>query len=127
MQVFYRLAARAAKLFRELESYDAFVAEAHHRRKRDAPSGTALELQQIVRTGMGADVAVTSTRAGYIPGSHRIGFDSEADQILLSHEALNREGFATGALMAAQWIVGKRGVFEFAEVFDQIVRERNYS
>jgi 4-hydroxy-tetrahydrodipicolinate reductase len=127
VQVFYRLAAHAARLFRDLESYDTFVAEAHHQRKRDAPSGTALELQQIVRTGMGADVAVTSTRAGYIPGTHRIGFDSEADQILLSHEARNREDFATGALLAAQWIVGKRGVFEFSEVFDQIVRERNYS
>lgn len=121
VQVFYRLAARAAELFRDLESYDAFVEEAHHKRKRDAPSGTALQLREIVQSSLGREVAVASTRAGYIPGTHRLGFDSEADQIILSHEARSREGFAAGALMAAQWIIGKQGVFEFSEAFDEIL------
>ena len=121
VQVFYRLAARAAELFRDLESYDAFVEEAHHKRKRDAPSGTALQLKNIVAEGLGRDLPVTSTRAGYIPGTHCLGFDSAADQITLTHTARSREGFAAGALVAAGWIVGRKGVYEFSEVFDEIL------
>ena len=121
VQVFYRLAARAAELFRDLESYDAFIEEAHHKRKRDAPSGTAVQLRNIVAAALGRDLPVTSTRAGYIPGTHRLGFDSAADQINLTHTARSREGFAAGALVAAHWIVGRKGVYEFSEVFDEIV------
>jgi len=122
VQLFYRIAARAADLFRGLESYDGFIEEAHHKRKRDAPSGTAVRLRTIVTEGLGRDVPVTSTRAGYIPGTHSLGFDSVADQITLTHTARSREGFAVGALVAAGWIIGREGVFEFAEVFDEILR-----
>lgn len=121
VQVFYRVAAAAAELFQNLESYDAFIEESHHKRKRDAPSGTAMQLGDIVAAHLGRDVPITSTRAGYIPGTHRVGFDSAADQITLDHVARSREGFAAGALMAADWIVGRKGVFEFSEVFDEIV------
>jgi len=121
VQVFYRVAARAAELFRDLDSYDAFIEEAHHKRKRDAPSGTALQLHEIVTSKLGREVPVSSTRSGYIPGTHRLGFDSAADQITLTHTARSREGFAAGALLAAHWIVGRKGVFEFSEVFDEIV------
>lgn len=121
VQIFYRVAAAAAELFQNLDSYDAFIEEAHHKRKRDAPSGTAVQLGDIVAAHLGRDVPVTSTRAGYIPGTHRVGFDSTADQITLEHVARSREGFAGGALMAAEWIVGREGVFEFSEVFDEIV------
>lgn len=124
VQVFYRVAARAAELFRGLESYDAFIEEAHHKRKRDAPSGTAVQLRDIVAGKLDRDVPVTSTRAGYIPGTHRLGFDSAADQITLTHTARSREGFAAGALVAASWIVGRKGVYEFSEVFDEIVKTR---
>ena len=121
VQVFYRIAARAAELFRGLESYDAFIEEAHHKRKRDAPSGTAVQLRDIVAADLGREVPVTSTRAGYIPGTHRLGFDSAADQITLTHTARSREGFAAGALLAARWIIGRKGMYEFAEVFDEII------
>jgi len=121
VQVFYRIAAQAARLFRDLDSYDAFVEEAHHKRKRDAPSGTALQLQAIVAEGFGRDVPVTSTRAGYIPGTHRLGFDSAADQITLTHTARSREGFAAGALLAARWVIGRKGMYEFSEVFEEIL------
>jgi 4-hydroxy-tetrahydrodipicolinate reductase len=121
VQVFYRIAARAAELFRGLESYDAFIEEAHHKRKRDAPSGTAVQLRNIVAEGLNREVPVTSTRAGYIPGTHRLGFDSAADQITLTHTARSREGFAAGALVAARWIIGRKGVYEFSEVFDEII------
>lgn len=121
VQIFYRIAARAAELFRNVESYDPFIEEAHHKRKRDAPSGTALQLEKIAAQGLGREVPVSSTRAGYIPGTHRLGFDSAADQIRITHEARSREGFAAGALMAAEWIVGRKGFYEFSEVFDEIV------
>jgi len=121
VQVFYRIAARAADLFRDLDSYDGFIEEAHHKRKRDAPSGTAIQLHKIVSEKLGHEVPVASTRAGYIPGTHRLGFDSAADQISISHVARSREGFAAGALVAAKWIVGRKGVFEFSEVFDDIL------
>jgi 4-hydroxy-tetrahydrodipicolinate reductase len=124
VQVFYRIAARAAELFRDLDSYDGFIEEAHHKRKRDAPSGTAVQLRNIIAGGLGRDVPVTSTRAGYIPGAHRLGFDSAADQITLTHTARSREGFAAGALVAAGWIIGRQGVYEFSDVFDQILQER---
>ena len=123
VQVFYRIAARAAELFRDLDSYDGFIEEAHHKRKRDAPSGTAIQLHKIVAEKLGHEVPVASTRAGYIPGTHRLGFDSAADQITLTHEARSREGFAAGALVAARWIVGRKGVYEFSEVFDEILRK----
>lgn len=121
VQVFYRIAARAAELFGELDSYEAFIEEAHHKRKRDAPSGTALKIREIVAARLGRDVAVSSTRAGYIPGTHRLGFDSAADQITLTHMARSREGFAAGALMAARWIVGRKGFYEFSELFEEIL------
>jgi len=123
VQLYYRIAARAAELFRGVESYDPFIEEAHHKRKRDAPSGTAVQVQKIVSENLDRDVPVASTRAGYIPGTHRLGFDSAADQITLTHTARSREGFAAGALMAAQWIIGRKGVFEFSEVFDEIVSQ----
>ncbi|PYS33480.1 MAG: dihydrodipicolinate reductase [Acidobacteria bacterium] len=122
VQVFYRIAASAAELFHSLESYDAFIEEAHHKRKRDAPSGTALQLGEIVALHVGREVPVSSTRAGYIPGTHRVGFDSPSDQIILEHIARGREGFAAGALLAANWIVGRKGVYEFSEVFDEIIK-----
>lgn len=122
VQVFYRIAARAAELFRGLESYDGFIEEAHHKRKLDAPSGTGVQLRNIVAESLKREVPVASTRAGYIPGTHRLGFDSVADQITLTHTARSREGFAAGALLAAGWIIGRKGVYEFSEVFDEILK-----
>jgi 4-hydroxy-tetrahydrodipicolinate reductase len=120
-QLFFRIAGRAAELFQNLESYDVFIEEAHHKRKADAPSGTAIKLGDIVANHLGRDVPISSTRAGHIPGTHRVGFDSRADHITLEHVARSREGFAEGALMAAHWIAGRKGLYEFSEVFDEIL------
>jgi len=120
-QLFFRIAGRAAELFQNLQSYDVFIEEAHHKRKADAPSGTAIKLGDIVANHLGREVPISSTRAGHIPGTHRVGFDSRADHITLEHVARSREGFAEGALMAAQWIVGRKGLYEFSEVFDEIL------
>jgi len=121
VNIFYRIVAHAAALFKSVEGYAPFIEEAHHARKRDAPSGTALGLRELMRKSIESEIPVSSTRAGYIPGTHRVGFDSAADQITLTHTARSREGFAAGALVAARWIVGRKGVYEFTEVIEEIV------
>ncbi|HEX8475939.1 MAG TPA: dihydrodipicolinate reductase C-terminal domain-containing protein [Pyrinomonadaceae bacterium] len=123
VNIFYRIVAHAARLFQAVEAYEPFVEEAHHSRKRDAPSGTALHLRELlIEHGGATDISVASTRAGHVPGTHRVGFDAAPDQILLTHEARSREGFAAGALRAAEWMVKRRasGVYEFSEVMDEI-------
>ncbi|HSK64718.1 MAG TPA: dihydrodipicolinate reductase C-terminal domain-containing protein [Pyrinomonadaceae bacterium] len=124
VNLFYRIIDRAAALFASVDGYAPFIEEAHHMRKRDAPSGTALQLRELMQKHLGPDIAdipTVSTRAGYIPGTHRVGFDSEADQILLVHEARSRTGFASGALLAADWVIGRTGVFQFTDVIEDIV------
>jgi len=121
VNVFYRIVTHAAKLISEIDQYDAFIEEEHHSRKRDAPSGTALELKKLMTKHISGDIPIASLRAGHIPGTHRVGFDSPADQITLIHMARSREGFAAGALLAARWIVGRKGVFEFSEVIDEML------
>lgn len=122
VNVFYRMVEHAARLMAGLDQYEAFIQEEHHSRKRDAPSGTALKLKEKLTASLKRDIPVASTRAGHIPGTHRVGFDSAADQILLTHTARSREGFAAGALLAARWIVGRKGVFEFSDVIDEILK-----
>jgi len=122
VNVFYRIAEQAARLFGGLDQYEAFIEEQHHSRKLDAPSGTALKLKSLMAEYIKGAIPIASTRAGHIPGTHRVGFDSAADQILLTHMARSREGFAAGALLAARWIVGRKGVFEFSEVIDEMIR-----
>jgi 4-hydroxy-tetrahydrodipicolinate reductase len=126
VNLFYRIVERAAELFAAVESYEPFVEEAHHSRKRDAPSGTALKLRTIISdaTRTQREVSVASTRAGHIPGTHRVGFDSAVDQITLTHEARSREGFVEGALLAARSMRGTSGVIEFSEVLDKIISNR---
>ena len=121
VNLFYRIAKQASSLFAAVEGYSPFIEEAHHNRKRDAPSGTALKLRDLMSEQLGQEIPTSSTRAGYIPGTHRVGFDSEADQVLLTHVARSRQGFASGALLAAHWIVGRTGVFEFGDVIEEII------
>jgi 4-hydroxy-tetrahydrodipicolinate reductase len=117
VNLFYRLARAAAEIFSRFPIYDPYLTEAHHKFKKDAPSGTALEIKrQIQPEFSGREIPVTSVRAGYIPGSHELGFDSEADTIILRHTARGRQGFAEGALHAARWVVGRKGLFSFADV-----------
>ena len=122
VNVFYRIVTHAARLMTEIDQYDAFIEEEHHSRKRDAPSGTALELKKLMTKHISGDIPIASLRAGHIPGTHRVGFDSPADQITLTHTARSREGFAAGALLAARWIIHRKGVFEFSEVIEEMFR-----
>ena len=122
VNLFYRIVDFASELFGRFEDYEAFIEEQHHSRKKDAPSGTALKLKEIVSQNIKKDFSVAATRAGNIPGTHRVGFDGLADQILLEHSARSREGFASGAILAAEWIVGHKGFYEFADVMDEILK-----
>lgn len=122
VNLFYRIADYAAEIFGKFDEYETFIEERHHSRKKDAPSGTALKLKEIVAEHMTKDFSVSATRAGNIPGTHTIGFDGTADTIELIHTARSREGFASGAITAAEWIVGKKGFFEFTDVMDEILR-----
>ncbi|MBA2621399.1 MAG: 4-hydroxy-tetrahydrodipicolinate reductase [Acidobacteria bacterium] len=124
VNLFYKITDYASELVAKFEDYEAFVEEQHHSRKKDSPSGTAFKLKEIIAKNIRKDFSVSSTRAGHIPGTHRVGFDGAADQILLEHTARSREGFASGALLAAEWICGKKGFYEFTDVMDEILSGR---
>jgi 4-hydroxy-tetrahydrodipicolinate reductase len=117
VNVFFRVVNEAAKLLAREPEYEAWAWEIHHSAKKDAPSGTLLKLvDEMKKTGYHRPIDVGSNRAGAIPGTHEIGFDSAADTITLRHTARGREGFALGAIKAAQWVAGKKGFFEFSQV-----------
>jgi 4-hydroxy-tetrahydrodipicolinate reductase len=111
------LVESAARLFRGHESYGAWIHEAHHRAKKDAPSGTALMLRRALeRGGYRLPVDVSSTRAGSIPGTHTVGFDGPAETLTLTPAVRDRATFAHGALTAARWVAGRRGWFTMRHV-----------
>ncbi|HEY7182737.1 MAG TPA: 4-hydroxy-tetrahydrodipicolinate reductase [Blastocatellia bacterium] len=117
MNLFFRVVREASELFARHDQYDPFLVEAHHKFKKDAPSGTALVIAKLMRESYGARTPeAVALRAGHIPGTHEVGFDSEADTITLTHTARSREGFAAGAVLAAEKIVDKQGVYEFSEL-----------
>ena len=117
VNVFFRLVEEAARLLSSEPAYGAWAWEIHHSAKKDAPSGTLLKLvEEMKKAGYTRHIDVGSNRAGTIAGTHEIGFDSAADTITLRHTARSREGFARGALKAAQWIAGKKGFYEFSEI-----------
>jgi 4-hydroxy-tetrahydrodipicolinate reductase len=117
VNVFARVVAEAARLLAGEEQYGAWAWEIHHSTKKDAPSGTLLKLvEEMKRAGYTRPIDTSSNRAGGHPGTHEIGFDSAADTITLRHTARNREGFAHGALKAARWVAGKKGIHEFRDV-----------
>jgi len=132
MNIFFRIAASAADLMRNSSEYDPYIEEIHHRQKADSPSGTALTLGRILlqridrkkdtlshppEGAIPADkLHIASIRAGRVTGIHTIGFDSEADLIELRHTAKNRRGFALGALAAARWLRGRKGIYTMDDV-----------
>jgi 4-hydroxy-tetrahydrodipicolinate reductase len=130
VNLFYRIVAEAVRTLAPFPDYDPYVLERHHRQKKDAPSGTARALAALVESaspGRKAATAlagplepgrflVTAVRAGGIVGDHIVGFDSGGDEILLEHRSRSRRGFALGAVLAAEWIATRSGVFGFEAV-----------
>ena len=117
VNAFFRIVAEAAKLLSNEPEYEAWAWEIHHSAKKDAPSGTLLKLvDEMRKAGYDRRVDTSSSRAGTIAGTHEIGFDSAADTITLRHTARSREGFALGAVKAAEWVKGKTGFHEFGDI-----------
>ncbi len=116
VQIFFRLTREAGRIFSRFQDFDPFLVESHHVQKVDAPSGTAVTMQNILEESYGKQLPVTSIRAGYIPGVHTAGFDSPVDTITLEHRARSRDGFARGAVLAGQWIQGRKGFHQFDDV-----------
>lgn len=136
MQIFRLLVENMAKLVEKSSSYDIFMHEIHHKRKKDSPSGTALSLAEIILSNSTTkktiktdksegtispdELHVSSVRGGEVFGTHTVYSDSFSDTIELTHRAKNRRGFAEGALRAAEWIYGKKGFYKFDDVFESI-------
>jgi 4-hydroxy-tetrahydrodipicolinate reductase len=124
VNLMFKITQYAAELFSRFPSHDPFIEEAHHKFKKDAPSGTAVFLKRIVESQYERDVPTSSTRAGYIPGKHVVGFDSESDTLTVSHTARSRAGFVEGALLAARWISERKGFYEFSEIIEERLRSK---
>ena len=133
MQIMFKLTQAAARYADKFPEYDVFMQESHHKRKKDSPSGTAISLAEIIikessmKSKIAGDLSQRSpdhdelcigvTRGGEVPGTHSVFFDSIADTIEIKHTARNRGGLAKGALFAAKSIYGRKGFFEFPDLF----------
>jgi 4-hydroxy-tetrahydrodipicolinate reductase len=138
VNVFYEIVKTASRLFDKLEEYDVLCHEWHHKGKVDSPSGTARKIANAVISEMKrkkgpvfeclnrgrdeSELHVSSTRGGWVPGTHEVVFDSEFDSVELVHRARSRGGLAAGALRAAEWIAGKKGFYEFADYLKEALR-----
>jgi 4-hydroxy-tetrahydrodipicolinate reductase len=138
VNLFFKIVEDASKLVNNLEDYDIFGYELHHNRKADSPSGTAKTLSKILldnidrKTKLVEDkidrkinkeeLHFASIRGGDIPGTHVVGFDSTADTIELKHTARNRDGFAIGSILAADWLKEKKGFFDIKDMMKDIIK-----
>jgi 4-hydroxy-tetrahydrodipicolinate reductase len=116
VNVMIELARYAGTLMRPLEEFDAHIVETHHARKKDAPSGTAIAIAKAASDSLERPIKTTSVRTGSVPGTHELIFDGVFEQLSLTHLARDRRVFAEGALKAADWLIGKKGVFTMRDV-----------
>jgi 4-hydroxy-tetrahydrodipicolinate reductase len=116
--LFFQIAQTAAPSLRH--GYSGHITERHHVHKKDAPSGTAVAIQRILEQASGIHVNITSEREGDATGTHTLELDSAGDRIVLTHEAKSRRTFAEGAVLAAEWVAGKQGFYDFRDVFAQL-------
>jgi 4-hydroxy-tetrahydrodipicolinate reductase len=116
VNIMLELSRQAGALMRDLADFDAHIVETHHTRKKDAPSGTAIAIAKAASDGLDRPVPTTSVRVGAVPGTHELIFDAAFEQLTITHVARDRRVFAEGALTAAEWLIGKRGVFTMRDV-----------
>jgi 4-hydroxy-tetrahydrodipicolinate reductase len=118
INLFFDIARIASAALRH--GYFGQVFERHHAQKKDAPSGTALALQRLIHDIAGTELEITSFREGDVVGMHELIFDSPADRIYLCHDAKSRRGYAEGAVKAAEWLLGKKGLFDFKDIAQKL-------
>ena len=106
----------ASAALRGVPGFDIHLVETHHAAKKDKPSGTAASLAKVAESGLGREIPITSVRTGHVPGTHELVIDAPFEQLRLVHEARDRRVFADGALSAAEWLQGKKGVFTMSDV-----------
>ena len=123
VNVLIELARYAGTLMRPLEGFDAHIVETHHSRKKDAPSGTAIAIGKAASDALDRPIPTTSVRTGSVPGTHELLFDGAFEQLSLTHVARDRRVFAEGALQAAGWLIGKKGVFTMRDVLELPARK----
>jgi 4-hydroxy-tetrahydrodipicolinate reductase len=116
VNIFEQVAAHAAGLLAASKAFDAHLVETHHSAKKDAPSGTAITLGAAAEKAWGKQIPTTSVRTGSVPGTHEFIFDAPFETIRLAHVARDRRVFAEGALIAARWLLGKKGVYTMKDV-----------
>jgi 4-hydroxy-tetrahydrodipicolinate reductase len=116
VNIFEQIVVQASRLIAHAPGFEAHITETHHSAKKDAPSGTASTLEQAASKAYGRRIPITSIRVGSVPGTHEVVFDAPFEQIHLEHIARDRRAFAEGALVAAAWLIGKRGVFTMRDV-----------
>ena len=140
VNIYFKIIENAAKIMNKISDYDVFVHEFHHNKKADSPSGTAVMIGKILTDNIERkkkvvteelkrkiepdELHISSTRGGSIPGTHIVGFDSPADTIELKHTARSREGFALGAVIAAQWIQNKKGFYDIDDLMKDMIGGR---
>ena len=118
VNLFFEIAATAGAALKY--DYSGQIFERHHAQKRDAPSGTAITIQQIVRESGGQEVEIVSFREGDAVGMHEVVFNSAGDRIYLCHDAKSRQGYAEGAVRAAEWLAAKTGFYEFRNIWREL-------
>ena len=118
VNLFFQIVRAAAPAL--THGYAGFINEIHHVHKKDAPSGTAIAMQRILEQAAGKRLEITSEREGEVPGIHILELESGGDRMVLTHDVKSRRTFAEGAVLAAEWIVGNKGFFEFKDIFGQI-------
>lgn len=137
VNIFFHLVKSAGKIMNRFSQYDVMIHECHHRHKADSPSGTAQMIGDLIIAALDrksrpvydlssrkieeTELHISSTRGGSIPGLHQVIYDSEIDSITLEHSARNREGFAEGALLAAEWIKGRSGLYTIDDLMESII------
>jgi 4-hydroxy-tetrahydrodipicolinate reductase len=140
MNLFYKIIESTSEIFNNFIEYDVTGIEMHHNKKADSPSGTAKTLSKIIINNISRktkalygislgkiesdEFQFSSIRCGSIPGNHQIIFDSPQDTIEISHSARNRDGFATGALLAAEWIKDKKGFYSFDHLINNLIKNK---
>ena len=124
VNIFEQVVEMAARLIGRAPGFEAQLIETHHSAKKDAPSGTANTLGKTASAAFGRAIPITSVRVGAVPGTHELIFDAPFEQIHLEHIARDRRVFAEGALVAAAWLIGKRGVFTMRDVLSSSPAER---
>ncbi len=127
VNIFFEIARISSAMLASAGNYDPYITELHHKFKLDSPSGTAGTVRDIVEKETGRKCPVQSVRCGHIPGTHNLGFESEVDRIVLTHEAFSRKGFAAGAVQAALWTSGLEGVFDFRELLKEKFKTALYN